>query len=184
MYINKKAFTLIELLVVVLIIGILAAIALPKYNKAAERANVAKVLPLLRSVYDAQQRYFLTYGEYATKFDELDVEIPWTSTTQSTSFPYPYITDTRSYGDFAKGGWLFYLTGPAYYPKVIVWKFSGTSNAGWIMMLNKAGGDNAPLQGVSYCVLRSDKHQANDYCQKFFGLQNEKSIEGYLRLYY
>lgn len=45
----KKAFPLIELLVVVLIIGILAAIALPQYTKTVEKSRLATVIPLARS---------------------------------------------------------------------------------------------------------------------------------------
>jgi prepilin-type N-terminal cleavage/methylation domain-containing protein len=179
--INKKAFTLIELLVVVIIIGILAAIAIPQYQKAVERANVSKVLPLLRSVYDAQQRHFLTYGNYATTFDQLDVDMPWTSTAQSTNATLPYTTDTRSYGDLQKGGWLIHLVNYNSKSAVMLWKFSNKYNAGWWMALNEFG----TPPSVLYCVTRSDYFYANGYCQKFFDLQNEtNSIHGYLRAYY
>ena len=79
---NGVGFTLIELLVVVLIIGILAAVALPQYQKAVERARASEALPLLKSVYQAAQNYQLANGEWPTKFDELAVEIPWTGTTK------------------------------------------------------------------------------------------------------
>jgi prepilin-type N-terminal cleavage/methylation domain-containing protein len=69
---NKKAFTLIELLVVVLIIGILAAIALPQYEKSVWKSRAAQLSQLTRSLATAQEVYFLTHGSYPTNFDELD----------------------------------------------------------------------------------------------------------------
>ncbi len=78
---NKKTtagFTLIELLVVVLIIGILSAVAVPQYQKAVEKSRATQALILLKSLVQAQEAYYLANGEYATQFDQLDVEIPWT----------------------------------------------------------------------------------------------------------
>jgi prepilin-type N-terminal cleavage/methylation domain-containing protein len=72
MHINKKAFTLIELLVVVLIIGILAAIALPQYQKSVWKSRAAQLYQLTRSLATAQEAYFLIHGSYPANFDELD----------------------------------------------------------------------------------------------------------------
>ena len=74
----KSGFTLIELLVVVLIIGILASVALPQYNKVVEKSRATQALTMLKTVYDAAKAYQLANGEWPTSFDELAVDIPWT----------------------------------------------------------------------------------------------------------
>lgn len=79
----KKGFTLIELLVVVLIIGILASVALPQYQKAVEKSKAAQALVLLRTVYQAANSYYLANGTWPTSFDELDITPPaWTGNTR------------------------------------------------------------------------------------------------------
>ncbi len=66
-------FTLIELLVVVLIIGILAAMALPQYFKAVERSRMAEAVTLVDSIVKAQRRKFMQTNRYARNFEGLDV---------------------------------------------------------------------------------------------------------------
>ena len=55
---NRKGFTLIELLIVVVIIGILAAIAIPKFANTKEKAYLATMKSDLRNLITAQEAYF------------------------------------------------------------------------------------------------------------------------------
>ena len=69
---NRKGFTLVELLVVVAIIGILAAIAVPKFASANNSARVAKIQADLRTIDSASAIYNANQGSYPTAATILD----------------------------------------------------------------------------------------------------------------
>ncbi len=71
----KSGFTLLELLVAVLIIGILAAIALPQYRKSVAKAELAQIVMATKSIKSASERYYLVNGEYPNNINNLDVTV-------------------------------------------------------------------------------------------------------------
>ncbi len=71
----RSGFTLIELLVVVLIIGILAAVALPQYNRAVEKTRLVQLRVRLDALYKSAQLYELENGQWPSDVRELDLDV-------------------------------------------------------------------------------------------------------------
>ena len=155
---GNNGFTLIELLVVVLIIGILAAVAVPQYQKAVEKSRAAQAISLVKSIYQAEQSYYLANNTWPTDFDELAVEIPWTGNGCVhciTSNP------KRSNGQWA----LELYKDSANQFAVSVGRTSGPYRGTGFMIFTK--GDSFRKPGQLLCFERyTFDGNAGDYCQK------------------
>jgi prepilin-type N-terminal cleavage/methylation domain-containing protein len=102
MKINKKGFTLIELLVVVLIIGILAAIALPQYFRAVEKSRSTEALSILGTLAGAMERARLVSDTnvYPSTVDSLDITFPTSGGGNATGSGW----DTKNFTIAITGG--------------------------------------------------------------------------------
>lgn len=102
---NRRGFTLIEMLIVVAIVLIIAAVAIPRLDKARMQTQETAAVRQIQTLHTAQAQYYSQFGRYATKLEELG---PPTSGQEGPSgaglIP----------GDFAKGtksGYLFIVQG-------------------------------------------------------------------------
>ncbi len=70
---RKRGFTLIELLIVVLIVAILAAVAVPQYQKAVLKSRFSSLMPIAKSIASSNEVYYMEHGNYASSPANLDV---------------------------------------------------------------------------------------------------------------
>ena len=99
---NRRGFTLIELLIVVVIIGILAAIAIPKFQNTKGKANAASLRADLRNLVTAEEAYFYDNSTYTTNINALNIRL----TTGVTI----------TFGTATPGGWSAKVTHPMAWP--------------------------------------------------------------------
>ena len=92
---NRKGFTLIELMIVVVIIGILAAIAIPKFNQASARAKEKEADGILKQIYTLQNTYYAENGDWADDYGDPGLtQVGWEDPTASLKhYDLPAISD-------------------------------------------------------------------------------------------
>ena len=99
---TSRGFTLIELLIVVVIIGVLAAVAIPKFQNTKGKANTASLKSDLRNLVTAEEAYYYENQVYTTSLPALNVSL-------SNGV-------TITWGTATAAGWSAKLTHPQAYP--------------------------------------------------------------------
>ena len=159
---NLSAFTLIELLVVVLIIGILAAIAVPQYQKVVEKSKASQALAIIRTVAAAQENYYMANGTYARNFNDLAVDIPWTGDTRVSSHSSSGQARSNEH-------WSVQIYSESVGIGIVVGRLSGPyAGGGFLYLLDPANYD-LPTHTLLCREGSTFTRNAGDYCKKIWG---------------
>lgn len=171
---TQAGFTLIEVLVVILILAILAAIALPQYQKAVAKSYAIEATTLLKSIYQAADVFYLTNSTWPDTFEKLEVTIPWTETTKADT---GLAWDTRSNQHWSlqlyREGSASLLTSAGVEITSISGPYAGAGFGIWKRYTTNSGTTHPIPEGVMLCIERraggiTFEKPDGQYCEQLF----------------
>lgn len=168
----NKGFTLIELLVVVLIMGVLAAIALPQYKRAFIKSKAAQMYDAVAAMARSAQTFYMVQGEWPIAFNELDINYEGPKTDFSICL------NSTIYGEVILKDDLEYIihkgSSSNPYNHISVRFIEGPYKCtGFAFFLSYK--ENPSLQNRLLCYERTDtsvrgvKNEIGDFCEKIMG---------------
>ena len=71
---NRCGFTLVEIMITVVIIGVIAVLAIPRYTNSVERTRASDGVQILRTLFEAQELYFVEHNFYTDDSEALEID--------------------------------------------------------------------------------------------------------------
>ena len=167
---HKGGFTLIELLVVVLIIGILAAVALPQYNKAVLKSRLATTMSGVKTIAQAAEVYYLANGEYPPDdMTALDISELSGCTPSVSSGSYSWLNCGNIRYDYNAGGNEWHITNQQDRVDGLVGKLNSdntfTTQVTYIQYLNHS----PTYAGERHCYVSDASTLSHQVCKSLGG---------------
>ena len=139
----NKGFTLLELLVVVLIIGILAAIALPQYKMAVGKSKFIELKSLTKAVAESVQRYYLANNVYPNEYEDLDIVLHKTQSSHSSSSFEFTLSNSVGCAIWKSGRYIAACNKKIFGKKISYYLYSETLKSGLCLVHSKDTSDYA-----------------------------------------